>query len=484
MTQLHTSLGAGLGFLVILIMTGCAPFPKVVPPVPELSIQKLASKESFLAPTGEWPIDLWWSKYKDPQLDILVSEALQDSPNLNVAQARVRRAQAVTQIAGAPLLPQVDLNAALGAQRLSYNYLSAPTSVVRGWNDFGQASLDIRWEVDFWGKYRSGLAAATSELAARRAELAQTELILTTSLASGYAELARLFALKETAERAVSVRAKTQALFAERHLNGLETMGSVLEAQAKQAQALTEVLFLEEQISLQRNRLASLVGAGPDRGLQIKRPAPILQRNLSLPTELASDLIGRRPDLVAARLQAQAQASLVDRKEADFYPNVNLAAFIGLQSLGLNVLGQSDSIYGRAGPALSLPIFTGGRLQGELLGARADFDEAVAIYNNTLIHALQNVADVVTSYRAVSGQLRQAERGLSAAVQANQLALGRYRGGLSSYLEVLVSEDIMLTSQRMVTELRARNFMLDVALVRALGGGYQSNQITPLILSK
>ncbi len=466
------------------MIVGCAPFPKGVPPVPELSVQRLDSKDSFLAPTGEWPIDRWWSKYDDPQLDTLVAEALQGSPNLNVAQARVRRAQAVTQIAGAPLLPEVELNAGAGVQRLSYNYLTAPANVVRGWNDVGQISLDIRWEVDFWGKYRAGLEAATSELAARRAEFAQTELILTTSLALSYAELARLFALKETAERAVSVRAKTQALFAERQLNGLETKGSVLEAQAKQAQAQTEVLFLKELIALQRNRLASLVGAGPDRGLRINRPAPILQTHLSLPSELAVNLIGRRPDLVAARLQAQAQASLIKRKEADFYPNVNLAAFIGLQSLGLNVLGQSDSIYGRAGPALSLPIFTGGRLQGELLGARAAFDEAVATYNTTLIHAIQNVADVVTSYRAVSGQLKQAELGLSAAVQANQLALGRYRGGLSSYLEVLVSEDIMLTSQRVVTELRARNFMLDVALVRALGGGYQSNQTEPLILSK
>jgi NodT family efflux transporter outer membrane factor (OMF) lipoprotein len=367
---------------------------------------------------------------------------------------------------------------------LSYNYLTAPESVARGWNDAGQVALDMRWEIDFWGKYRAGLAAATSEIEARRAELAQAELVLTTSLASSYAELARLYALKDTAERAVKVRAQTKSLFAERELHGLETKASVLEAQAKEAQALTEDLFLAEQIALQKNRMASLLGAGPDRGLQIRRPGAVLQKPLSLPTELAADLIGRRPDIMAARIQAQAQSNLVKRSEADFYPNVNLAAIIGLQSLGLNVLGQSGSTYGRVGPAISLPIFTGGRLQGELLGARAAFDEAVAVYNNTLIHALQNVADVVTSYRALNGQLIQAERGLTAASQANQLASGRYRGGLSSYLEVLVSEDIMLTSLRVVTELRARNFMLDVALARALGGGYHSNQTEPLRLSK
>jgi NodT family efflux transporter outer membrane factor (OMF) lipoprotein len=452
MTRLHTSLGRYLGFLLSLLIAGCAPFPKVDPPEPEVGVQTLASKEAFSAPSGSWPSDRWWVKYDDSQLDQLMVEALRESPSLRVAQARVRRAQAVGQIAGAPLLPQVSLEAAAGAQRLSYNYLTAPQSVARGWNDVGQVAFDMRWEIDFWGKYRAGLAAATSEIEARRAELAQAELALTTSLASSYAELARLYALKDTAERAVKVRARTQSLFAERQLHGLETKASVLEAQAKEAQAQTENLFLAEQIALEKNRLASLLGAGPDRGLQIRRPGAVLQKSLSLPKELAADLIGRRPDVIAARLKAQAQSNLVKRSEAAFYPNVNLAAIIGLQSLGLNVLGQSGSTYGRVGPAISLPIFTGGRLQGELLGARAEYDEAVAVYNNTLIHALQNVADVVTSYRALEGQLKQAERGLTAALQANQLASGRYRGGLSSYLEVLVSEDIMLTSLRVVTQ--------------------------------
>lgn len=159
---------------------------------------------------------------------------------------------------------------------------------------------------------------------------------------------------------------------------------------------------------------------------------------------------------------------------------MNLVAIIGVQSLGLDVLGQSGSLYGNVGPALSLPIFTGGRLQGELRGAQAAFDEAVALYNETLIHAFQNVADVATRYRALTAQQRQAEQGLRAASEANQLALGRYSGGLSNYLDVLISEDIMLASLRVVTELRARNLMLDVALVRALGGGYQSNQTESL----
>jgi outer membrane protein TolC len=182
------------------------------------------------------------------------------------------------------------------------------------------------------------------------------------------------------------------------------------------------------------------------------------------------DLLGRRPDIVAARLQTQAFSSRIDQRQADFYPNINLVAFIGVQSLGLDRLSQGGSQFGAAGPAISLPIFTGGRLQGELRAAQATYDESVAIYNRTLIAALQEVADAITSIKALTGQLEQAELGLVA---------GRYRGGLANYIEVLIAEDIMLNSLRSVTELRARRLLLDVLLIRALGGGYQQQSQSP-----
>jgi NodT family efflux transporter outer membrane factor (OMF) lipoprotein len=291
-----------------------------------------------------------------------------------------------------------------------------------------------------------------------------------------------LFAQKEATERAVAIREKTASLFAERFTHGLETRGGVREADAKGAQAKTDLLVLNEQIALQRNRLAALVGAGPDRGLSIQRPSVTLSQTLGLPERLAAELLGRRPDVVAARVQAQAQAALIYKKQAEFYPNIIWAGFIGLQSLGLDRLGQSGSVFGSVGPAISLPIFTGGRLQGELKSARASYDEAVANYNRTLVQAFQDVADVVTSLRALGGQIEQAEAGLAAAQEAFQIASNRYRGGLSNYLDVLIAEDIMLLSLRSVTELRARRFSLNVALVRALGGGYQSSNTNPLIL--
>ena len=471
--------------LVLAIVMGslsaCAPLPPEDARFVEKTSQDFATSSAFTARVTLWPDENWWSTYRDEQFNQLMREALKNSPDLALAQARVQRAQALTEVAGAPLLPQVTGTGALTSQRLSYNYLTPEAAVTRGWNSFGQSALNLAWEIDFWGKYRAGLAAATSEFEAKLAEQAQAALVLTTVTASAYAELARLFAQQDATLRAVAVREKTASLFAERFKHGLETRGGVREADAKGAQAKTDVLLLAEQIALQRNRLAALVGAGPDRGLSILRPSVTLDTAVGLPKELAADLLGRRPDVAAARVQAQAQASRIEQKQADFYPNINLAGFLGLQSLGLERLGQGGSLFGSVGPALTLPIFTGGRLQGELKSARASYDEAVANYNRTLVQAFQDVADAVTSLKALSGQLEQDEAGLEAALESFEIASNRYRGGLANYLEVLISEDTMLSSLRSVTDLRARRFSLSISLVRALGGGYQSSNLKPLL---
>ncbi len=271
----------------------------------------------------------------------------------------------------------------------------------------------------------------------------------------------------------VEVRSKTAALFAERFANGLETKGSLREAEARRAGAEGELLLVDEQIGLQRNRLAALLGAGPDRGLTIERPTMNLQRQIGLPKELAVNLLGRRPDVVAARLRAEAQMKRIDQKKAEFYPNVNLAGFIGWQSLGLDILTKSGSFTGSIGPAISLPIFTGGRLRGELRGSVAAYDEAVANYNGTVTQALQDVADAALSQKALAGRLAKGDEAVAAATEAHRVARNRYEGGLSSYLEVLSAEDVLLNSLRNLTDLQSRTFTLDVALIRALGGGYR-----------
>ena len=466
--------------LTALALAGCAPLPPLGEQYQQKTAEDYATAQSLVAREGNWPADDWWRGYGDAQLDALVAEALKDSPDLAIAQARVARARAVAEVAGAPLWPQVNAGVAGGTQRNSYNYLTPDVAVMPGWNAYGQAALNTTWEIDFWGKNRAALAAATSEIAERQAEQAQARLVLTTAIAASYADLARLFSLQEIQERAIRVRSNTNKLFSERYTYGLETRGVVMESEAKLAQAETDLLIQQEQIALQRNRLAALVGAGPDRGLLIVRPSVRVDQGLALPARIGADLLGRRPDVFAARLQAQAMASRIDQKQADFYPSINLIALIGVQSIGLSTIAQGGSTYGTVGPALTLPIFTGGRLQGELKGARATYEEAVANYNRTLTLAFQDVADAATSVRALAAQQQKAQDAVRAARESFRVATERYEGGLATYLDVLVTEDTMLASVRILTELQARNFGLNVALVRALGGGYRAstNELT------
>jgi NodT family efflux transporter outer membrane factor (OMF) lipoprotein len=233
------------------------------------------------------------------------------------------------------------------------------------------------------------------------------------------------------------------------------------------------VLALEEQVALQKNKLAALLGAGPDRALAIARPAVTFTRAFALPATLSAGLIGRRPDLVAARLRAEAASRRIHVARAAFYPNVNLTAFIGVQALGVDMLKESGSDIGSVGPAVSLPIFNGGRLRAQLHGAEAEYAEAVANYEKVLVQALQEVADAAVSQRALGAQLEKIDAAVEAAREAWRVQNDRYNGGLATYLDVLTAEDYLLGNLRSQSDLRSRSMTLDVALNRALGGGYQ-----------
>jgi NodT family efflux transporter outer membrane factor (OMF) lipoprotein len=208
--------------------------------------------------------------------------------------------------------------------------------------------------------------------------------------------------------------------------------------------------------------------------LAIARPEPGAIRAFGLPSNLQADLIGRRPDVVAARLTAEAAAKRIKAAKADFYPNVNLAGFIGVQSLGLNMLTKAGSGIGSIGPAITLPIFDSGRLQGNYRGVRAQYDEAVASYDQTLTRALQDVADSAVSARALYARLGKSQEALAASQAAYDLTRQRYASGLGTYLDVLTAEDALISNRRAVADLETRAFTLDIALVRALGGGFHA----------
>lgn len=458
--------------LVLILLSGCAAVPKLSPAAAIAPPEAYAATQSFEgAAVAGWPEDSWWFAYGDNQLDALIAEALEGSPDLAAAAARVRQADAYVQQAGAARLPTLDAGANAGVAKQSYNNGIPADFVPKGWNDTGELSAGLGFDLDLWGRNKAAYAAARSEANAARLDYEQAQLTLSTAIAEAYAELSRLFAVRAVQETALDIRRQTERLTADRVANGLDTQAELKQARSAVPAAQADLAATDEQIALTQNRIAALLGKGPDRGLAIAAPAVAITSR-GVPAEATTNLVGRRPDIVAARVRVEAEASRIKVARADFYPAVNLSAAFGVQALGLDNLFKSGSTFGNAGPALSLPIFRGGELQGRYRAARASYDLAVADYDRTVTQAYQAVADAAASQRALKVRLAQSRQSLVEAEGAYSIAQQRYEGGLSRFLDVLSAQDRALQAQRIVTELEARAFALDVALIRALGGGF------------
>ncbi|HEY5721739.1 MAG TPA: efflux transporter outer membrane subunit [Allosphingosinicella sp.] len=461
--------------MAALLCTACAsvpdlgerPVPREAAPLTEgLDLPEVGADQI-------WPDARWWEGYGDAQLTQLIEEALAASPTLDEAAARVRRAEAIAQQAGARLKPSVDASAQAGAVRISEN-IGIPAEILpSGWNDAGSLSVGLNYDLDLWGKNRSTLRAAMSDADAARADAEAARLALSTGIASTYAELVRLHAVKDAAVTNLRIRTDSEKLIQARKTAGLENDAALARAESGRSSAAADVSAVDEQIELVRNQIAALTGAGPARGRSVDLPDAPRLRSFGLPEDLGIEMVGRRPDIVAARLRTEALGSRIKAARADFYPNVRISALIGLGSLGLGNLFGAGSTFGTAGPAISLPIFSGGRLQGAYRGARADFDGAVAVYNQTLVQAVREIADVGARQRGLTARLGQTRAALAASERAYALIQARYRGGLTPYFEVLSAEDALNANRRAVADLEASAFALDVALVRALGGGFR-----------
>lgn len=455
-------------------LSACASLPQSQAIAPIRDVASYAAADSFAAPAAQWPSDAWWTDFHDAQLTGLIEEGLKGATDMRVAQARLARAQAAITSANAVLLPSVTAQGGATVAKQSGNYLSPTGFGPQGWQDYGQANVGLNLDLDFWGKNRAALTAAKLDARAAEAEAAAARLTVSTGIAQAYADLTSLFDERDSAAEALRNRTKTAELIATRQQLGLENMGAVERARSSEANARAELAAIDETIGLTRNRIAALIGAGPDRGLAIARPTLRSDAAFGLPENLGADLLGRRPDVIASRLRSEAAATRIKQAKAGFYPNVNLSAMIGFQALGLGNLFNSGSTYGSAGPALSLPIFEGGKLRAQYRGAEAEYAEAVAAYDGTLANALREVADAATSTRALTARLANAQQAAASARAAWVVANNRYKGGLATYLDVLTAEDQLIATDRAVAALTARSFSLRFSLIRALGGGFQS----------
>jgi NodT family efflux transporter outer membrane factor (OMF) lipoprotein len=459
-----------LALATAVLLSGCVagiqPSSKLVEPNSLLTQQTFSDVNL----NAHWPERAWWTAYGDPELNRLIEEALTGSPDLRAAQDRLTRANAFVETARGATQPSLAANASAIREKFSENYIYPPplggstytTSIL---------SLNFGWDLDFWGKNRAAIAAASANVNATAADHAAAELALATSVTRTWFQLERLYLLHDVIEESIKQRDDILKLTNQRVLAGLDTNVELRQAEAGLPQAKLDLMVVEESMALTRNQLAALVGAGPDRGQSIPRPVAHATAALELPANLPLELISRRADVVAARWRVEAAAKNIDNAKAQFYPNVNLAAAVGLISLENRLLFHTNSLDESAGPALSLPIFQTS-LRANLRSRDAEYDAAVENYNRIVIDAVKDVADQIASTRSIDRQQGQEALALEKTEQAYSLALQRYQAGLGNYLTVLTAETIVLQQRRADAELKARVLDTNVQLVRALGGGF------------
>lgn len=454
-------------------LAGCAAFGNSHSTQTVTDPAKLAASQSLPSEHGQWPAQDWVGQFGDAQLRALVDEAVNDNPSLQAAFARVEASRAMADATRSALYPHVEFEGSIIRQRFSEKDLFEGTPLAGSWQNQSRLQAGLSYDFDFWGKNRAALEAALSDDRAAEAESQAARLILSTAVARNYARLAALYAQRDVAERAIGQRRDLTELSRQRLSAGLDTQVETTQARATVASAQTDLQRVDEEIALARNQIAALLGKGPDRGREIRRPTVLAQATPQLPDNLTIGLVGRRPDLVAARWRVEAASKDIDVAKAEFLPDVSLSAFAGLASLDpANLLMSVSRTFG-FGPTIRLPIFEGGKLRANLKGKYAQYDIAVANYNQTLVDALRETADAVTSIHSVDGQIQAQREALALAERAYELATLRYKAGLGTQLTVLNAESNVLQQRRLATDLQARRLDLQMSLVKTLGGGYQ-----------
>jgi NodT family efflux transporter outer membrane factor (OMF) lipoprotein len=461
--------------IFLLIFTGCAGTGNIAPQttIIELSLPDVGMAIRAANADAQWPAVEWWRTYNDPQLNEWIEAAQEGSPSLAAAQARVREAMSIAGIEHSALAPQV--TGALSIQRQKWPdniyYGPGPMGGEQSWNNIG--TLGLSYHLDIWERDKNAARQALDAAHASAADARAAQLELQDNVMRTYIEMSMNYALSDIAKQTLQQQRQIVDLASRRLKGGIGTQLDLSQAQTPMPEYERQIDALDEKIALGRNQLAALAGKGPGAGDSIRRPTLSLDARTSLPANLPLDLIGRRPDVVAARWAVAAHARGIDVAKANFYPDIDLLASIG----GYAAMGplfqflKNPSHSWSAGPALTLPIFDGGRLRSELSAASAQYDAAVEEYNQSIVGALKDISDQVVRIRSLATQAGEADRSVAAARRNYELSRESYGRGLTDYLNVLIAQNQLLLAQEGVARIQAERLGAQSSLVVALGWG-------------
>lgn len=458
--------------MALFALGGCAPLPGDLPPRPELHTPVVA-QTAVPEQTRREGESRWWDAFGDDQLSRLIDEALAHNPSLAVADARRRAAQGLARQSALDAGAHYDSNASAQRARISEHGFLPPPFAGESYN-LADVSLGITYSLDWWGRNRALVAAATSTARAAAAEQAAACVAIAVLVNDAYFALANAQEQEQMARQLVEKRRAALSIEKSRLARGLISPQPLREAEQSLARAEDSARRADYEMRAWRYRLATAVGRDPEQADAL--PPARLPVPLALPAALPLDWLARRPDVAAQRWRVQAAEDSSDAARAEFYPNVNLMLLVGLESRSASQLLTRGAGTGAFGAAVHIPAFNVNSLQTRLGTREAEYAAAVGEYNRTVLDAARQVAD---SYAALASLAQRAElqqRALKAAVEAEALSASRVRNGLSSRGESLGAEISALGQRQSEAETRAARLRATVALFQALGGGYQTSK--------
>ncbi|MGL4723979.1 MAG: multidrug resistance outer membrane protein MdtQ [Scandinavium sp.] len=466
---------AMIGLPLAVALSGCAPSHDTGAPLQQQLPATHVDNSLPAALQNGWPQSSWWQDYHDPQLNRLISSALSNAPDMQVAKQRIKLAEAQAQMAQSQLGPEVDFGADVERQKMSAEGLMGPFATDEGdntgpWYTNGTFGLTANWDLDLWGKNRALVQSRIGEVKARAAELAQTQQVLASSVARLYWQWQTEAAVKQVLEQVKNEQSNIisvdKALYQRGITSSVEGAENDINV-SKTDQQLTEVTGNMKEIEA---RLMALTNSQSSK-LSL-HPVTLPTVKNQMPATLGYELLARRPDLQEAHWYIQASMSEVDAAKAAFYPDINLMAFLQQDALHLSDLFRHSANQMGVTAGLTLPIFDSGRLNANLDIADAQRDLSVASYNKAVVDAVNQVAKTASQVETLMEKNQQQQQVIKDADRVVQQAQARLAAGIVSGSQVSLAKLSPLQEQIGALRLQGQWVDASIQLTSALGGGY------------
>jgi multidrug efflux system outer membrane protein len=463
-------------FAVLAALTGC----KVGPDYKRPTVNAPASYKTAASDTNHsiGPKSLgdlgWWEVFQDPQLSQYIDEALKNSWDVKIAAARVIQAEGALKLARSQFFPTVNAGGDIFTTRVSQRGAVALPARFDPRRDYGDLFLAMpAYEIDLWGRIRRANEAARAQLLASVDAQQTVRLTLVSEVATAYLDLLELDYSLEISYRTLEGRTNSLSLTISRQQGGVSAQQDVAQAKILVHTAEATIADIQRQREQQENALCILLARNPgsiERGPGL----PKQEVRTEVPAGLPSSLLEQRPDIRSAEQQLVAANANIGQAKAAFFPTVSLTGIYGYQTVALSDLFTGSTRTWQFGPAVTLPLFTGGRLRANLKITKAQYDEALYTYQQTVQNAFREVSDSLIAYqRDREFRLRLEER-TQANREAADLATVRYQGGVTSYLEVIYNEQELFSAELALAQARLNELLSVVTLYRSLGGGWQT----------